>query len=87
MISTATEYECVLAQLEHLESWLQRLKAEAPLPENGLVRCGIRKLISRLQEELAFYEGTLESQQNEPPQSEERPSQEHVTPVLAEVAS
>ena len=74
MISTATEYECVLAQLDHLESWLQRLKLESPLPENGLVRCGIRKLISRLQAELAFYEGSLESQRA-------------VTPELEEVAS
>ena len=74
MISTATEYECVLAQLDHLESWLQRLKQESPLPENGLVRCGIRKLISRLQAELAFYEGSLESQRA-------------VTPELEEVAS
>ena len=63
MISTATEYECVLAQLDHLESWLQRLKEEGPLTENGLVRCGVRKLISRLQAELAFYEGMLDSQQ------------------------
>ncbi len=61
MISTATEYECVQAQLEHLEKWLQRLKQDHPLPEKGLVRCGIRKLISRLHLEMAVYEGKLDS--------------------------
>jgi hypothetical protein len=41
-----------------LEQWLSRLQGEHPAPSHGLSKAGIRKMIARLHEELAFYEGS-----------------------------
>ena len=71
MISTTTEYAAAQDQLTHLESWLERLRRDHPLPEKGMVRCGIRKLISRLHKEMADYEGALDSQPTVTPELEE----------------
>lgn len=60
MITNATEYTKAQAELEHLEEWLKRLEREHPLPDMGLSKAGIRKMIARLHEELGEYEGTLE---------------------------
>ena len=60
MISSAQEYEAVQEELCHLEEWLSRLQREHPAPTQGLSKAGIRKMIARLHEELAFYEGSQE---------------------------
>jgi len=62
MISTAQEYESAKGELSHLEEWLSRLQREHPAPAQGLSKAGIRKMIARLHEELAVYEGTQEVQ-------------------------
>jgi hypothetical protein len=58
MIADATEYEKARGELGHLEVWLSRLLHEHPGPEKGLTKAGLRKMIARLHEELAVYEGT-----------------------------
>lgn len=60
MISSVQEYEAAQEELSHLEQWLSRLQQEHPAPSHGLSKAGIRKLIARLHEELAFYEGSQE---------------------------
>ena len=62
MISTAQEYESAKSELSHLEDWLSRLQREHPAPSYGLSKAGVRKMIARLHEELAVYEGTQEVQ-------------------------
>jgi hypothetical protein len=63
MIATADEYQKTQAELQHLEAWLKRLQQEHPMPAKGLTKAGIRKMIARLHEELAVYEGSREAQQ------------------------
>ena len=60
MISSAQEYEATKEELSHLEEWLLRLQREHPAPSHGLSMAGIRKMIARLHEELAVYEGSQE---------------------------
>ena len=60
MISTAQEYEAAKSELTHLETWLARLQSEHPPPSHGLSKAGVRKMIARLHEELAHYEGSQE---------------------------
>jgi hypothetical protein len=45
--------------------WLQRLQQDFPVPAKGLTKAGIRKMIARLHEELAVYEGSREVHQPE----------------------
>jgi hypothetical protein len=58
MISNAQEYQKAKEELRHLEDWLARLQRDHPVPEKGLTKAGIRKMIARLHEELAVYEGS-----------------------------
>lgn len=60
MISTIDEYQKTRDELLHLEEWLSKLQREHPAPSKGLTKAGIRKMISRLHEELAIYEGGQE---------------------------
>ncbi len=60
MISNVQEYRKAQEELSHLEDWLARLQREHPVPEKGLTKAGIRKMIARLHEELAVYEGSEE---------------------------
>jgi hypothetical protein len=60
VISTPQEYEGAKGELSHLEDWLARLQREHPAPSHGLSKAGIRKMIARLHEELAVYEGSQE---------------------------
>ena len=62
MIANAQEYEKAQAELRHMEGWLSRLQQEHPAPSKGLTKAGVRKMISRLHEELAEFEGTQEVQ-------------------------
>ena len=56
MISSQTEYQKAREELEHLTHWLSRLEIEKAVVRKGLTVASIRKMISRLQEELAEYE-------------------------------
>jgi hypothetical protein len=60
MISSVQEYRKAQEELRHLEDWLARLQREHPIPQKGLTKAGIRKMIARLHEELALYEGSEE---------------------------
>ena len=60
MILSAQEYEAAKEELSYLEGWLSRLQRDHPAPSQGLSKAGIRKMIARLHEELALYEGSQE---------------------------
>jgi hypothetical protein len=67
MIANGTEYNKACQELEELQHWLNRLRQENPGPEKGLTKAGIRKMIARLHEELAIYEGSLEMERDRTP--------------------
>jgi hypothetical protein len=60
MIGNAHEYHKALEELAELQQWLERLNRESPGAEKGMTKAGIRKLLARLHEELAVYEGGQE---------------------------
>jgi len=66
MITTAEQYQQVQEELYQLEERLQRLQQSHPLGAKGFTKAGIRKMIARLHEELAVYEGSQEVRQAEP---------------------
>jgi hypothetical protein len=55
-----TEYENACQELKGLESWLTRLHDQHPGPGKGFTKAGVRRMIARLQEELAQYESSQE---------------------------
>ncbi len=61
MITTTTEYEKAQAELRDLQDRLEKLQQKHPVGEKGFTKAGIRKLIARLNEELAVYEGSEEA--------------------------
>lgn len=61
MINNATEYEKAQEEIRVLEERLNQLQETNPLGSKGFTKAGIRKLIARLQEELAVYEGSDEA--------------------------
>jgi hypothetical protein len=61
MITTTVEYEKALAELQSLQARLVRLQSDHPIGEKGFTKAGIRKLIARLNEELAVFEGSEEA--------------------------
>ncbi len=64
MITTPIEYEQTQQELRDLQDRLERLQKDHPLGEKGFTKAGIRKLIARLNEELAVFEGSEESRQS-----------------------
>lgn len=66
MIANLTEYEKAQAELRSLEERLARLQQSHPLGSKGFTKAGIRKMIARLHEELAIYEGSEEERQPTP---------------------
>ncbi|HEX5271694.1 MAG TPA: hypothetical protein VFW33_14450 [Gemmataceae bacterium] len=66
MIASPTEYAKACQELEHLEGWLAKLRQESPGAAKGLTKAGLRKMIARLHEELAVYEGGLEAGKQSP---------------------
>ncbi|MGQ0637342.1 MAG: hypothetical protein ACT4QC_22265 [Planctomycetaceae bacterium] len=60
MINSLQEYERAKSELQDLETRLDKLQREHPIPEKGLTKAGIRKMIARLHEELAIFEGSRE---------------------------
>jgi hypothetical protein len=66
MISNLSEYEKAQEELRGLEERLARLQQSHPLGSKGFTKAGIRKMIARLHEELAIYEGSEEARQATP---------------------
>jgi len=66
MITNANEYQKAQEELRHLEERLHLLQQSHPMGSKGLTKAGIRKLIARLHEELAVYEGSQEVHQADP---------------------
>ena len=67
MITNATEYERAEDELRDLQERLQRLQETHPLGAKGFTKAGIRKMIARLHEELALYEGSEEARDTKAP--------------------
>jgi hypothetical protein len=61
MIANAVEYEKARQELRALEERLDHLQKEHPLGSKGFTKAGIRKLMARLHEELAVFEGSEEA--------------------------
>jgi hypothetical protein len=61
VISTLSEYQKAQEELRCLEDRLVRLQEANPVGSKGFTKAGIRKLIARLQEELAIFEGSEEA--------------------------
>ncbi|MBI1901850.1 MAG: hypothetical protein HYS13_12160 [Planctomycetia bacterium] len=61
MIGNASDYEKALKELRDLDERLQRLLRSNPGGSKGFTKAGIRKMIARLNGELAIYEGSEEA--------------------------
>jgi hypothetical protein len=61
MIEGPLDYEKAQSELRMLESRLDELQRQYPIPEKGFTKAGVRKLIARLHEELAVFEGRQEA--------------------------
>ena len=66
MIANTTEYHKAQEELRLLEARLARLQQTHPAGDKGFTKAGVRKMIARLHEELAVYEGSEEARQPEP---------------------
>ena len=60
MITSVTEYEKAHAELRDPTDRLARLQQTNPAGSKGFTKAGVRKMIARLHEELAVYEGSEE---------------------------
>lgn len=65
MITNAFEYEKAEEELRDLERRLERLQQSNPIGSKGFTKAGIRKMIARIHEELAVYEGSEEARRPE----------------------
>lgn len=65
MIANPVEYEKAEQELHDLGKRLARLQESHPIGSKGFTKAGIRKMIARLHEELAAYEGSEEARQTE----------------------
>lgn len=66
MISNTIEYKKAQEEISVLEERLERLQKTHPIGAKGFTKAGIRKMIARLHEELAIYEGSEEARQSLP---------------------
>jgi hypothetical protein len=57
MISNPNEYEKAQEEIRILQKRLEALQQTNPIGSKGFTKAGIRKMIARLHEELAIYEG------------------------------
>jgi hypothetical protein len=60
-IFNLTEYEKAQEEMRILEERLERLQQTHPIGSKGFTKAGIRKMIARLHEELAVFEGSEEA--------------------------
>jgi two-component sensor histidine kinase len=63
MITNDEQYQKAQEELQELEERLHSLQQAHPLGAKGFTKAGVRKLIARLHEELAVYEGSQEGRQ------------------------
>jgi len=63
MIANATDYQKAQEDLHDLEQRLERVQQTHPIGSKGFTKAGIRKMIARLHEELAVYDGSEETRQ------------------------
>lgn len=61
MITNIVEYEKAQSELRDLQERLAHLQREHPIGDKGFTKAGIRKLIAKLNEELAIFEGSEEA--------------------------
>ena len=65
MITNAVEYEKAEEELRDLQRRLERLQQSNPIGSKGFTKAGIRKMIARIHEELAVYEGSEDARRPE----------------------
>lgn len=65
MIANLTEYQKAQEEVRLLEERLERLQQSHPVGSKGFTKAGIRKMIARLHEELAVYEGSEEARHSD----------------------
>jgi hypothetical protein len=63
VITNAVEYGKAQDELRDLERRLELLQQSNPIGSKGFTKAGIRKLIARIHEELALFEGSEEARQ------------------------
>ncbi len=61
MISNAVEYEKAHSDLRILEQRIADLEREHPIGEKGFTKAGVRKMIAKINEELASFESREET--------------------------
>ena len=61
MIANLAEYQRAQEELRTLQERLERLQQDGLPGVKGFTKAGIRKMIARLHEELALYEGSEEA--------------------------
>lgn len=61
MISSETECQKAREDLDYLNGWLARLESEEVADRKSLTSASVRKMISRVQEEIAEYEAASAS--------------------------
>lgn len=66
MICDLTDYQKAEDEIKTLEARLDKLQMQHPVGEKGFTKAGIRKMIARLHEELAVYEGSEKARQAAP---------------------
>lgn len=67
MIANPTEYQKAQEEICQLEERLTRLQKAHPIGSKGFTKAGIRKMIARLHEDLAVYEGSEEARHTDSP--------------------
>lgn len=63
MISNRTDYEKAQEEIRVLAQRLDRLQQSNSIGSKGFTMAGIHKMIARLHEELALFEGSEEARQ------------------------
>ena len=63
MITNAVEYEKAGEELRDLEKRLEILQKSTPIGSKGFTKAGIHKMIARIHEELAVFEGSEAARQ------------------------
>lgn len=61
MISNAVEYEKAHRDLRILEQRIADLEREHPIGEKGFTKAGVRKMIAKINEDLASFESREET--------------------------
>jgi hypothetical protein len=63
MITNTVEYKKAGEELRDLQQRLELLQQSNPVGTKGFTKAGIHKMIARIHEEMALYEGSEEARQ------------------------